>query len=304
VIVNLLSNIDEDSKVEKLYNFNHVVAWSLRDAFTKHGVTCHLVKDRNLNGGVLPRADHSIIISVIGMKLIRDNEKCRKALRDSTRGKTALYLDSDYAHWCDLFDYVFTVVKPKREQPQYVYGGWGADPTLFYPEQAEKAIFLDSLMYNKYRGIYDNVYDIYKELLDIPQQVLSSGDRYTGTAPKVNATIHMPLPTYNKRHFLIYWPQMQRMIRKCHYYCCTQLGESGLTRIEAATCGALLVVPEALYRPRTMDSLECRIWSTRDELLDVLLTDVDVKANRKKALEHSWDRVAGRMLKTFEGKSD
>jgi len=302
MIINLLSNLDENSKIEKLYTFNHVVAWSLRDALIKRGVTCRFVKDRAMNGGVLPWADHSIVISGIGMNLIRDSVECRKSLKDSTNGKVALYLDSDYAHWWKLFDYVFTVVEPRNKRPEYVYGGWGADPAFFYSEQGEKAVFLDSLMYNKYRGVYDNIYDIYKELLDIPQQNLSSGNRYVGEAPKVKATIYMPLPTYNKRHFLIYWPQMQQIIRKCHYYCCTQLGESGLTRIEAATCGALLVVPEALYRPRTMDSLECRIWSTRDELLDALSASVDVKANRKKALEHSWDKVAGRMLKAFESK--
>ena len=95
---------------------------------------------------------------------------------------------------------------------------------------------------------------------------------------------------------------MQKIIRKCHYYCCTQLGESGLTRIEAATSGALLVVPEALYRPRTMDSLECRMWRTRDDLLDILSTDVDVKANREKALVHSWDKVVERMIGVFDTK--
>lgn len=300
MIVNLISNLDENAKTEKLYTFNHVVAWSLREAFSKRGVECRLVKDRTLNNGSIPKADHSIVISGIAMKLIRDSEKSRKALRDSTTGKTSLYLDSDYAHWWELFDHVFTVVKPESKRPEYVYGGWGADPKYFYPEQNEKAIFIDSLMYNKYKGVYNTYYDVYRELFDIPQQNLESGDRYTGVAPKVGASIHMPLPTYDKRHFLIYWPEMQRIIRKCHYYCCTQLGESGLTRIESATCGALLVVPELLYRPRTMDSLECRTWSTRDELLDIISTDVDVKTNRGRALEHSWDKVAERMVKVFK----
>lgn len=303
MIVNLFSYNTETSTPDEFFSFNQVVAWSLYKAFTKIGVEARFIGNGQFEKEDFPTADHSIAISSFTMKAVKDNPILRQKMRDATRGKMTLYLDSDYMDWWKAFDIIFTVVKPKNKRPEYVYGGWGADPALFYPEQNEKAIFLDSLMYNKYKGLYNNFYDIYKELFDIPDQNLSSGKRYVGTASKVGATIHMPIPTYDKRNFRIYWPQMQEIIRKCHYYCCTQLGESGLTRIEAATSGALLVVPEALYRPRTMDSLECRRWRTRDDLLDILSMNVDLKANREKALKHSWDKVAERMMKVFENKS-
>jgi len=303
VSINLISNLVEDSKLEELCTFNQVVAWSLRDAFIKQGVECRLVEDRNLDGGIIPEADYNIVISGIGMKLIRDNKKCLINLNSATRIKTALYLDADFGSWWKLFNYVFTVVEPQYRKNHYIYGGWGADPAFFYPEQDEKTIFLDSLMYNFYGGRFNKIYDIYKELFDIPTQVLTSGNRFTGTAPKVNAVIHMPIPTYDKRYLLIYWPEMQKIIRQCHYYCCTQLGESGLTRIESATCGALLVVPEALYRPKTMDSLEAKIWRTRDDLIEILSKDVNVEAIRKKALVHSWDKVASRIIKKLSDET-
>lgn len=298
--INLLCNRDNDLKPDNINNFNTVVGWSLRKAFRKLGIDCRIIMEKSLKTKQPPKADHVIAISGKALHLVQRDPEYRKRLKTATTGKIAGFLDSDFAGWHEIFDHCFTVVKPKRPQPQYVYAGWGADPDFFYPEQKEKALFLDSLMYNKYQGVYDNIYDTYKELLDIPQQTLSSGDPYTGTALKVGATVHMPLPIYNKRHFPTYWSQMQKIIRRCHYYCCTQLGESGLTRIEAATSGAVLVVPERLYRPRTMGSLECRVWGTRQELIDALLTDVDIEANRKKALEHSWDKVVKRMLKAFE----
>ena len=43
---------------------------------------------------------------------------------------------------------------------------------------------------------------------------------------------------------------------------------------------------------------------TEDELIDILSTETDVEAIRKKALEHSWDKVADRMLNAFEDKPD
>mgnify|MGYP001061801150 CR=1 FL=1 len=296
MIINLISNLDETAKIDRLYTFNHVVAWSLREAFSERGVTCRLIRDRLMEEGELPMADHSIVISGIGMKLVRNNELCRGRLRAATRGKTTLYLDSDFGGWWKFFDCIFTVVKPLRKEPQYAYAGWGSNPKFFYPEQEEKALFIDSLMYNKYEGRFNEIYDTYKKTLKIPERTLASGDPLVQIVSNPNIKVYMPTPTYDKRHHLIFWPQMQEILRKCHFYCCTQLGESGLTRIEAATCGTLLVVPEELYRPRTMGSLEHKIWSTKEELVNILSADTDIKAIRKRALEHSWSKTAGRIL--------
>lgn len=287
MIINLISNLDENAKIEKLYNFNHVVAWSLREAFEKRGIEGRLVKDRLLAKCKVPRADHSIVISSIGMKLIRatDHAKklCREHLRAVTTGKMTLYLDSDFGRWGKIFDCVFTLAKPQRLRPKYFYAGWGANPEFFYPEQNERAVYLDSLMYGKYDNKFNHIYDIYTKMM-----------------AETDLTILFPIPVYDKRYNLIYWPDLQKIIRKSHYYCCTQLGEGGLTRIEAATCGALLVVPKELYRPKTMETLEHKIWETKDELMDILSTETDVEAIRKTALKHSWDKVAERMLATLE----
>ena len=77
--------------------------------------------------------------------------------------------------------------------------------------------------------------------------------------------------------------------------------EAGLPRIEAATCGALLVVPEGLYRPRSMDSLEHVRWRTKQELINALAVKTNPVKIRKRALEHSWDKVVKRMLPYFRG---
>ena len=133
-------------------------------------------------------------------------------------------------------------------------------------------------MYEFYGGKFNKIYDIYKE-----------------TLPKLRLKTYNPWPTYHGSKRLR-WTQVQELLRKTHYYCCTQPGESGLTRIEAATCGALLVVPRPLYKPRTMASLEHRIWDTKADLVKILKTETDPETIRKKALEHSWDKVASRII--------
>jgi len=288
--INLISNLGEDAKLENVSLFNNTVAWFLRKAFEKKGVEVRFVKEHDLLVKSPPNADHALVISGIAMQYWAGTHRfvrgktptIRSKIRKATKGKIAVYLDSDYPQWIKPFDHVFTVVKPQSKDPKCVYAGWGADPEYCYPDQDEKAVFLDSLMYEFYKGKFNDIYDIYKKVL-----------------PTLGLKIYDPWPTYHGST-RITWTQVQDILRKTHFHCCTQLGESGLTRIEAATCGALLVVPKPLYRPRTMASLEHRIWSTKEDLIKILKTETDPEAIRKKALQHSWDKVASRIIQTLD----
>ncbi len=295
MIINLISNFGEDAKLENIRVFNHTVAWFLREALEKKDIEVTFVRDHDLLEKSPPNADHTLVISGTAMYYVAGSPKTmrrypalrgktptiRNKVKKATKGKIAVYLDADYPQWFEHFDYVFTVVKP-RKHPKCVYAGWGADPEYCYPKQDEKAVFLDSLMYKFYGGRFNKIYDIYKE-----------------TLPALGLKTYNPRPTYHGSKRLP-WTQIQDMFRKSHYFCCTGLGESGLPRIESATCGALLVVPKPLYRPRTMASLEHKIWDTKADLAKIRTTETDPEAIRKKALVHSWDKVAARILATLK----
>ena len=280
--INLVSSLKEgDNPKSRWFTFNMTVAWFLRKAFEKKGVQCNFVNDRTLL--LEEEADHTIVTSGMAMKFAREMPHYLKVLRKTTNGKLTVYLDADYKEWEKYFDIIFTVVEllPITSRTYYRYVGWGADPKYCYPDQDERAVFLDSLMHGYYDNKFNKIYDIYKKTLSA-----------------LDLKVYNPWPRYHGSVRLL-WYQVQELLRKSHYYCCTQLGESGLTRIEAATCGALLVVPRPLYRPRTMASLEHRIWDTEDDLIKILKTKTDPQAIRKKALAHSWDKVASRILKTL-----
>jgi len=218
------------------------------------------------------------------MKAMRKNHKYLELVRASTKGKMTLYLDAAYAYWDKLFDVIFTVVQPfQKSSSKYVYAGWGADPKYCYPDQGTRAVFCDSLMYGFYKGRYDPIYT----LIETACAELSAC---------VPLQIYCPFPNYHNRQ-VITWPEMQAILRKCHFYMCTQDGESGLTRIEAATSGALLVVPKPLYRYRTMGSLEHVIWTSKEELRQILMSNTHPCVISRKARAHTWDRVAARILK-------
>jgi len=301
MIINLFSYNSEASTPDDLFSFNQVVAWSLRKAFTKIGIETRFVGDEQFFREDIPEADHSIVISGFVMKTIKDDPAFHQKVRDATKGKMTLYLDADYPNWWKVFDHVFTIVRPTRLEKQYVYAGWGSDPNLFYPDQEEKAVFIDSLMYGQYGGRFNDIYDDIMEIFHISQKQLKGKKPviHKTTVDGMKITVYLPIPLY--RGNKIYWSDLRHTQRKCHFYLCTQLGESGLTRIESATCGSLLVVPKPFLRPRTMDSMENVVYETKKELTEILKTKTDPQAIRKKALEHSWDKVVKRMLPHLEG---
>lgn len=294
-IINLISNLDTKKGLNSPFLiFNASVGFFLGKALMKKGVKCNLVHDRKMSTAT--RADHTIAISSRSMLLLRGTgrgkktysetvkKRCRayrRAVEKRTSGKITVYLDADYSGWAEHFDHVFTLVKPRANaNKKYIYAGWGADPKYCHPEQSKKAVFLDSLMYRYYDGKFNKIYDIYKK-----------------TLPASGLKIYNPSPKYHTRR--IKWTDFQEILRKCHFYCLTQPGEGGLTRIEAATCGALLVVPKAFSNLRSISSLEHRVWDTQADLVKILKTKTNPKTIRKKALAHSWDKVASRILETL-----
>lgn len=283
MIINIITDLSDTDTLDRWFTFNMTVAWFLRKAFSKQGVACRLVTSHILMGHPPPKADHTIVLSAIAMKRIRADPKYREIVRASTKGKMTVYLDAAYAYWDKLFDYIFTVVQPfKKSSEKYVYAGWGADPKYCYPEQTEKTLYVDTLNYGLYKGKFDYLYHIL-------EKVTASCD----------LKVHNPLPRYHN-YMRLPWLQIQAILRKCHFFCCTALGESGLLRIEAATCGALLVVPTPLYRYRTMGSLSHKLWNSEAELRKILLTETNPQAISMKARAHSWDATASRIIGTLQ----
>ena len=286
MIINIITDLTDKSTLDQYFCFNMTVSWFIRKALRHYGVASRFINASEVMQRPPPQADHTLVTSGIAMKAIRSEPKYRELVRSSTKGKLTLYLDASYAYWDAIFDRIFTVVQPFRKSgSRYIYAGWGADPKYCYPAQGSLAVFCDSLMYGFYKGRFDYIYKRIQEV-------------FTEFSERVPLKIYMPFPDYHNRK-RIPWPEMQKILRKCHFYMCTQLGEGGLTRIEAATCGALLVVPKALYRHRTMGSLEHVIWTSKADLRQILKSNTDPAKISRKARAHTWDKVAGRILKAL-----
>jgi len=267
-MLNLISCLDEGAKLENLCGFNSAVAWSLHKSFEKLGYPSRLVSHTNNN---IPVADNTLVISAIGMVRMRSNPRYRAMVRRATKRKIALYIEDNINVG---YPYAISFTVPPPHKGKFVWAGWAADPDHCYPDQGEKAAFLDKQYATRsIRTELARIYQTYRRVL-----------------PTTGAKI------YYKPKTMIPWMEMQKIFRKCHYYCCTQYGEAGLTRIEAATCGALLVVPARLYKPRSMGPLPHAIWRTEADLRRILATKTDPQAISKQAGRQTWDAVARRIM--------
>lgn len=283
-MINLVCNLGEGAELNDLNAYNTVVAWFLRLALEKKGVESRLVPGHKVLEQPPPKADHTIVFSNHAMTRARDNPQYLSALRKTTQGKLALWLDFSWKNWNHYFDHVFTVAHPLPGSPaKYVHVGYGADTRYLYPEQEEKAVFLDSLMWGFYNNNYDPIYRIYEEVL-----------------PTLDVKVYSPVPIYNKTP-RVPWLEMQAARRKCHFFLVTQLGGFGLGRIETATCGALVVQPKKLNKPHLNVDLTMEIWETREDLIKILESEVDIEAVSRKARTHSWDKAASRLLRVLDG---
>jgi len=283
--INLISSLEEGWTLDKIISPNQVYTWFLHKAFINAGVDARLVKCNKLKQGHPPETDHTIVISAAAYTYMTTIEGYAERLRESTVGKLTCYMNTDELRYGDhYFDHCFTQIKPRGGRPEkYVCVGWGVDPTYSYPEQKEKAAFLDSrVLHKQSMKTVEKVYQTYDSVL-----------------PKLDMKIYIPVPVYNKDPRLPY-PDYQAILRKCHYFLCTQFGEGGITRLEAAACGALLVVPAKFYQKKTMRLFNHVVWYTEEDLVKALDEEVDIEANRARALEHRWKDVVKRIIGHLE----
>lgn len=164
MILNLVSNLDQLFQVEKFNAYNHVIAYSLRRALLDLGHEVNLIRD---HGNEAPQADHTVVISNVAMVKVRDNPEYKAMLREATRGKFTLWLDESYHGWDQHFDRILTVVPPyKDSSDKYRWVGYAAYPDLFYSDQEEKTVFVDSYMWGWYGGAHDWIYRCIQEALE------------------------------------------------------------------------------------------------------------------------------------------
>lgn len=275
MIFNLVSNLSEGYDPDLILQYNTSIAVSLKAALIKAGHYVTLVKDHDDEA---PTAGYTIVISNWAMNRVRDDPAYLPMLRRATRWKLCLWLDAAFGGMDAQYDTVFTVVPPyDYSGPKFRWAGFAADPDIFKSQQASQPrAFIDSYAYGWHDGKYDYVFDIIK-------------------AVTKDMAVSQPVEQYNEGR-RIPRARLAEIMSYCHFSVVTQVGNWGLTNIETATCGALLVIHKDMNAEHTWPcELNHALWKSKYELEEILSRPVDVEANRAKALEQNWAQVVARI---------
>ena len=248
-----------------------------------------------------PYADHAI--SCEQRTFANRHVACIRKLRERVTGCVATICDNNEITSHE--DVVFYAV-PAREKPGSKYIGWAADGDLIHPAQASvyDRRYLRFLVDHAYHGTHPSVQDRTPQIVaEIMSWVDSHPDldvfvrQFTTEGPVTLPT------TANDRGYSCGYLGAVAEYCKADVFFVTHAESLGLSVIEAAMAGALIVTPQEFIRPQLLADIPHHCYSGKPNW-DLILDHIDPLGIRASVAKYNrWREIAEIMIKTFEDHS-
>lgn len=296
-------------RLEQVKNFSGVWSWFLPRELERRGVQVQF--DEPLHDSGLSRKDmvrHYEELDLTGVDHIlalgtryfdRVPPACGNVLMQRCAGVVAQVHDNDRDSACDVTFTLRSGGSKRQPSGRSYHVGWAADPELLRPAQVpgELCLLVDHPDYGVDRedrtvsvveqcikfaesGAWRKRFDTIRlrRLVDGGVESFNSGSA-TGKYGREGAPFAEMCAEYGTAHvFLVTHPE-----------------SVGLTVLETAMCGALAVVPGTYIQPDRLELVRHVQYEQDIPWLEVL-RQIDVRASRQMAREHTWGRVAARVL--------
>jgi len=318
-----------------------VVAYELIKAFRVLGVDAQpVVWDAALPGReyALPAMNHAIVVTELARRAVNRGEEYSAALRRMVDGQLCLYLDAPMVGFRGSFDQVFTGedwpqdtdLGFRAKHDQFIPVGFGSDEH-FHPEpktggprrivsqypditllqhfQEEWAIAQDVLMELSedgwecvtlsYVAPWSSMDGIVVHAVDDPR----AGQEGDPWMPLVGQECDKEL--WHKWEGVgryVPYHDLPAYFNRADVYLDLRGGALDLTRIDAAYAGMTIVAHAKNWRQTVHGKLGSVEWSTAEELYELITMPVDRYDNAIEARQHTWCKVALRMLEVLEGQ--
>ena len=183
--------------------------------------------------------------------------------------------------------------------------GWAADPELFYPRQdgSELRILIDHPYYKS--GTPDFTEGVTADALMFAHSSVWKDSKFKSVRIRrlinggaEDVTFKDPLVrTFDRQHVPL--ADIANEYRKTTVYLATHKELVGLTCLELAMCGALVVVRDGLVYQDRLNTIRHVSYDGVRAPWDKVLALIDIGASVKVATAQTWSRVADRMLEWF-----
>jgi hypothetical protein len=305
--------------IRRVKNFTGVQAFYLMRELRKRGVGLHFVKAKHpdpvkhladIDG---QGCDHAL---ALGLRWFTHQPPgCSAIVKTKVKGAVTQLHDGvvhDYlAPLMTSVDCTFMFRDDRtrvrdwdRYASTYHFIGWAADPKYLYPEQSktELRILLDHPYYKSGQpditeaatkdatmfadlGPWDGLYRSVRV-----RRLVNGGAE--------DVTINdAPLKMFDRQH--VPFPDIAGEYRKTHVYCVTHKESVGLTCLELAMCGALVVAPTGMIYQDRLDTVRHVLYEGVRVPWSEVLDEINVAASVELARAQTWERVVDRMLAWF-----
>lgn len=186
-----------------------------------------------------------------------------------------------------------------RHQRYNRYVGWAADRSLFYPEEKQGdqlRIFIDHAAFDV--SGYDHSLTIMMNLRDLAAMGVTFMARTLTDDGLIDVDPdNICLKPYRRKG--IPATEFAAELRQADIFIVTHPESLGLTVLEAAMCGALVLTPEHCIVPDRLALVNHVVITSRIDWTKVLAA-VDRKANAEKVAGFTWEAVAGNIIKALD----
>jgi hypothetical protein len=257
---------------------DHCLALGLR-WFTHQVPGCSAVMKTKVKGAVTQLHDGVVYESLMPLMNAVD---CTFMFRDD-RVRTR-----DWIRYCNSYHHI----------------GWAADPDHLYPEQKRgelrilidhpyyksgqpditEAVTVDTTMF-AHTGAWQTKYNHVRV-----RRLINGGAEDVG----INDA---PLKSFERQH--VPFPDICTEYRRTHVYMVTHKESVGLTCLELAYCGALVVAPVGMIYTDRLDTVRHVLYEGARAPWGQILNSIDIASSALEAREQRWDLVVDRMLQWF-----
>lgn len=245
--------------------------------------------------------DHVIGVS---RHFSRIPESCTLMLRDVVRGAVTQIHDCPMVN--QPTDTVFSIRSGDSKFMQHcTHIGWAADHTVLYPEQDPKTlrVLIDHRLYRDGDDVTDH----------ITRQAIAFRN---GGAWKKHGFDGMVIRRFedggvktigddtgallfNRQH--VPFLEIVEEYRKAHIFIVTHRESVGLSVLESAMCGALVLAPHGFIAPDLIDTVRhVELNSCGDIWWGDVLDAINIEASRSAAVACNWRAVTERIVRYLE----
>lgn len=301
IILSGLQNKTEYLSTDRIFGTAQLYSYFLRKEFEKIGIETEGAKFAGVNEppkifrniiNLLPKGDHVVCVEQRAFRNRNHAPFLVPEIKKKIPGKVTTICDNNSIVGPE--DMLYYAV-PAKAKPKSLYVGWGADPAFCYPEKDPSKIRI--LVDHGYYGtkVRDWSDQILKDVADFSRKNKKVEiRRFISGGIETLDINNIWKDKYNRNG--LPFTEACAEYRQAHVFIVTHPESMGLSVLESAMSGALVVSPKGFIRRELLRDLH-HIEYTDSIPWKKVLDNINPQKASKMASKYTWSNVASKIAK-------